>query len=35
MVAGACLRFSPELAVVFPLALTLVVIVTAAVHWRQ
>ena len=35
MAAGACLRLSPELAVVFPLALTLVVIVTAAVYWRQ
>jgi uncharacterized membrane protein YoaK (UPF0700 family) len=35
MAAGACVRFSPELAVALPLALTLVVIVTAAVHWRQ
>jgi uncharacterized membrane protein YoaK (UPF0700 family) len=35
MVAGACVRLSPELAVVFPLTLTLVVIVTAAAHWRQ
>jgi uncharacterized membrane protein YoaK (UPF0700 family) len=35
MVAGACLRLSPELAVLFPLALMLVVMVTAAVHWPQ
>ena len=35
MVAGACVRLSPELAVALPFALTLVVIVTAAVHWRQ
>jgi uncharacterized membrane protein YoaK (UPF0700 family) len=35
MVAGACVRLSPELAVLFPLALMLVVMVTAAVHWPQ
>jgi uncharacterized membrane protein YoaK (UPF0700 family) len=33
MVAGACLRLGPELAVLFPLALMLIVMVTAAVHW--
>ena len=35
MAAGACVRLSPELAVLFPLALMLVVMVTAAVHWPQ
>ncbi len=35
MVAGACVPRSPELAVVFPLAVLLVVIVAAAVHELQ
>ena len=35
MVAGACMRLGPELAVLFPLALMLIVMVTAAVHWPQ
>jgi uncharacterized membrane protein YoaK (UPF0700 family) len=35
MAAGACVRLGPEWAVLFPLALMLIVIVTAAVRWRQ
>jgi len=35
MVAGACVRLGPESAVLFPLALMLIVAVTAAVHWPQ
>jgi len=33
MVAGACIRLGPEWAVLFPLALLLIVIITAAVRW--
>jgi uncharacterized membrane protein YoaK (UPF0700 family) len=35
MGAGACVRLGPELAVCFPLALMLIIMVTAAVHWPQ
>jgi uncharacterized membrane protein YoaK (UPF0700 family) len=35
MVAGAWVRLGPEWAVGFPLALLLIVMVTAAVHWPQ
>jgi hypothetical protein len=35
MVAGACVRLGPEWAVCFPLALLLIVMVTAAVHRPQ
>jgi hypothetical protein len=34
-VAGACVRLGPEWAVGVPLALLLIVMVTAAVHWPQ
>lgn len=33
MVAGACVRLGPEWAVLFPLALMLIVRVIAVVHW--
>ena len=35
MVAGAWVRLGPRWAVGFPLALLLIVMVTAAVHWPQ
>jgi hypothetical protein len=35
MVAGAGVRLGPEWAVLFPLAPMLIVMVTAAVHWRR
>jgi hypothetical protein len=35
MVAGAYVRLSPKWAVGFPLALLLIVMVIAAVHWPQ
>lgn len=33
IVAGACVRLGPEWAVLFPLALMLIVRVIAVVHW--